>query len=156
MTLIGTAFVINNYICGIGLIHDFLPNRMWDSIHVSETGGVVLYVLAIFLVYLLKSMGYSDESLSGIDKWIHPPIWVFTALYFYAIWHFKAISNAISLCLLVFSSGFSIGVTIYIVVRNKKIYKKTGEVNSPLISSTKKDVINFPFATFHFLDPRFS
>lgn len=51
------------------------------------------YYSLISIVYLLKSMGYSEETLSGIDKYIHPCIWLFTACYFFAIWHSHALGN---------------------------------------------------------------
>jgi len=154
-----TLFV-GNCVCGIimlNLLTQFMSKAAslcFQIIQIADSSVSVLYIFAIFLNYLLKSLGKSEEALGLTDTWLNSCFWTFGVLYFILLQCGLYFVNAIGISTVFFCTSFSIGTTVYIVYKQRRSVSLKGEVYTPLISTRNKDkilVFQFRLVVFLFL-----
>jgi len=160
------AFVVTNA-CSVTIALGISISKIYFfPIHVASSSVIVLYISAMFMNFLLKCNGVSEDTLRKQLIWLHPFMWGVGAFYYsccvwylYLYYHHEGDSSEIShetqipiiliyVCLAIISvvcPVFMILSTIYIIVKHWREYFNKGEVYSPLLSSMQKSKI----ASFH-------
>ncbi len=142
----GTALVINNSLCGVSLIHKFLPGGGFPAMHLGTLSVAQLYISALFgsilhsipifeyltyvfylndidfvVFFLVKSKGVTEEAIGRKDNYVHIAVWAFGILYG-GTYMLPIVDMILSSILLLLSPCFSIFCVVYIILQYHPFY----------------------------------
>jgi len=119
---------------------DYQIEQIGLRFHVYTLSATIHYIIMMYLNYLLKSYGRSEESLHKKERWMHVYAWVMS-IPFVLIFSFVTNEVALTATLLIIFSlhlCFIVGCTAGIVIQQKKSFHINNEVNSPLITTQER------------------
>lgn len=122
---------------------DYMIEQIGLRFHVFTLSATIHYIIMMYLNYLLKSIGKSEEILHAKEKWMHLWAWGMSIPYV-IIFSYVTNEEAMTITLLVlfsFHLCFILGCTVGIIIKQRKSFNINSEVNSPLITTQEKSTL---------------
>jgi len=118
-----------------------IPFHILYGGRIITLGTTTHYLVAIFIIFLLNSFGWSEEKMKNVEKWLHVFAWSLSSVSFVVfVLSYKASSHFfwITIFVLCLEATFIIVCSIVVNVRQRKVFQKHNEILSPLITSRSK------------------